>query len=82
MGPAGVGQDVLDRQVAVDGRGAPAGDAAVQEREERFEGVQIVGVYARDVRVGDDDEGQIAQGAHAVGEAHGDERGGEAGGGK
>lgn len=58
------------------------GDVRVCVREERGEGVLVVCVNARDVGVGDDDVGEVAEGLDAVREADGEEGEGEVGGGE
>ena len=58
------------------------GDVRVCVGEEGGEGVLVVCVDARDVGVGDDDVGEVAEGLDAVREADGEEGEGEVGGGE
>ena len=57
-------------------------DLALLVREEGGEGVDVVVVDAGDVRVRDDDEGEVAESLDAMGEADGEEREGEVCGGE
>lgn len=56
------------------------GDVCVGVGEEGRERVLVVGVYARDIGIGDDDVGEVAQGLDAVRKADGEEGEGEVGG--
>ena len=57
-------------------------DLALLVREERREGVDVVVVDAGDVRVRDDDEGEVAESLDAMGKADGEEGEGEVCGGE
>jgi hypothetical protein len=67
-----VGEDSGEADLVVEG-----GDVGVCVGQERGQGVLVVGVDVGDVRVRDDDVGQVAQGLDAVREADGEEGEGE-----
>lgn len=65
-----VGQHVRELGLLLQGRDAAGPPTPGQQPRER---VQVVGVDVRDVRVRDDDVGQVAERVQAVRESHGEE---------
>ncbi|KAJ6782758.1 hypothetical protein PWT90_03633 [Aphanocladium album] len=75
-----LGEDVGEAHLVVRGRDGAALDGVLPVRQQDRQRVQVVVVDARDVGVGDDDVGQVAQRLDAVREADREEREGEVGG--
>jgi len=75
-----LGEDVGEADFVVGGRDGAALAGGLPVGEEDGERVQVVVVDARDVGIGDDNVGQVAQGLDAVREADGEEGEGEVGG--
>jgi hypothetical protein len=68
-----LGEDLGEADLVVGGCDGAALAGGLPVRQQNGEGVQVVVIDARDVGVGDDDVGQVAQSLQAVGEADGEE---------
>jgi hypothetical protein len=69
-----LGKDVCKLDFIVERGNGPAILGRVQIWEKDGEGMDIIVVNARDVRIRNDNEGEVAKSLDAVGEADGEER--------